>query len=672
MSSIFRAIWDEIRETYSQSIVGSYGAVWGEQLQRNSDGFWESKPSPYKFMRNDRRENGSDTWSVGWNQLGSATTGGIGVAILAGAKELSITTLSIYAVPILLTQAVVRVLFNSRELEGAQNRNLNKKVKTSINLGIMLTYIVGTIFTFAYATLATSVLPLMAFSISTIRAIQGGVYGAANAELRSETDSLWDPLQYERALVQEIKRKSQFFGSGSAAALSGAIAFGGYSVGLPAVFGVAIAIGTVAACITLYLGLREFPPFNRWFRARSVFAPQLNPYNKKNKGYVIAPSDTLNANPSPSAHQAFLRDESWWLKKERLENKDRYYDMRNPPKTIDDFNERETYKRKTRFPFHGDIYQEMDAIFHCHPKERISGKPINESAPISFEEKKELCKKYIRRLIQEHRKELVDQKSDATNMTWSKRLGQIWNLNITASIEQIQDKIDLLDCLDRLVVTDNEAAPIAETSESSSPFKTALNQCSTYDDVHDCLINNPKNMRNALKGEFRKFPGCEVFMRILSPAQPTETFGNKGYFCRLNEQKERLSFSLLKKGGSEATMATIRTSRSSSSPSFFDSPVQTPNRMNPADRLSQNDYNIEGNTVITSSQLKVQPNPEPLKASEFFQPTTRVAPITGDSHRGIIPVTVHKGSPNSGTADSSPNNTDSELTHVNAGGALKI
>lgn len=538
--AIFKQIWREFTETYRQSTVGTYAALFGKQLHQDEDeDRWISQASPYKYMRNDRRENASDYISVGKNQLISTGTSAIGVAVLAGIKELSVATISIYAVPILLTQAFVRVLFNTRELEGAQNRNLNKKVKTSVNISIMIAYIVGAIFTFAYAALATCALPLIAFSVSTVRAIQGAVYGVANGQLRKETDRFWDPLQYERVLVQEIKRKSQFVGSGSTAILAGVMAFGGYTIGIPVVFGLAIAIGVLSATVTLYLGLREFPPFNRWFRARSIFAPQLNPYDEtKNKGYVQNASNTLSKDSSPpTAHQAFLRDEAWWLKKERLENGS-YYDMQTPPENREELSGKQ-YTRKTRFLFHLDIYQEIEAIFQCHPKEKEPGET---SHSITFKEKKDLCKAYILRLITEHRNLLVKEQEEASTINPWKRFHQILNLKVTANVEQIKDKIAFLDCLERLVKTDNgqEKTGNGETRSTemdNSPFREALNGCNTYQEVHACLLENAENMRNVCGGAFRKFTGCEVFLRILSPAPPSTTHTNRGYFCWLEEQK---------------------------------------------------------------------------------------------------------------------------------------
>ncbi len=534
-----------MQETYAKTIVGSYAALWGEQLVQNKKGGWESQPSPYKYMRNDRRETASDMWA-GWSQLFSAATGGVGVAILAGAKELSITALPIYVFPILCLQTFIRVVFNSRELEGAQNRNLNKKTKTSINIGVMLTYGVGTLLIFLWATLATVALPLIAFSISIIRTIQAGIYGYANFKLRIATDSMWDPLQRERYRIQEFKRDAQLVGASSAAGLSGFMVFGGYTIGFPVLLGVAICIGALSMGITLYLGFREIYPFSNWFRdlGRRVFrTPQLRTYNSKNnKGYVQSPVPTIeSALPPPCAHQVFLRDESWWLKKARLLS-GKYYPMNICPATLEQLNQSSYSRKPPPHLFPPDIYQELEAIFQCHPKEKEQGELIDENNQITVEEKKDLGKKYLLSLIENYTKDLERQLTEAKNMTYSKRLGQMLNFHVTASVEQLQDKIALLTCLYRLVETDNEMNETAEihvgSSKKLSAFEEALNQCKNYDDVEVCLIKNPKNMRNACQAAHTRTSGCETLFRILSPAEPTTTYENKGYFCLLNEQKQ--------------------------------------------------------------------------------------------------------------------------------------
>lgn len=555
----FKKIWDEMRETYSQAIVGSYAALWGEQLVQNPDGEWESQPSPYKYMRNDRRETASDTWA-GWSQLVSAITGGIGLAVLAGAKELSITVLPIYVFPILFLQTAIRVVFNSRELEGAQNRNLNKKSKTSINVGIMLAYAASMLLIFLWSTLATIALPLIVFGISIIRSIQAGVYAYANFKLRRATDPMWDPLQRERYRIQEFKRDAQLIGASTGAGLSGFLAFGEYTIGLPVLFWISIGIGALSAGITLYLGLREISPVNNWFRdlGRLVFrTPQLRAYDPiNNEGYVQSPVPTLeSALPPPSAHQVFLRNESWWLKKVRL-LEGKYYHMTRPPTTLLELDQN-LYPRKTPpHLFAADICQELEAIFQCHPKEKEPGELINENNSITVEAKKDLGKRYMLSLIDSHKKALERQLTEAKNITWFKKLKQILNFHMQARVEQLQDKIALLKCLYRLVETDNGINETTEThlgsSEALSPFEESLNQCYTYDDVESCLIKYPQNMRNACQGAHTRTSSCETLFRILSPAKPTATYENKGYFCLLNEYKQPQSS--LTQPASNATM----------------------------------------------------------------------------------------------------------------------
>lgn len=220
--------------------------------------------NPYTHNRVDDFERGSDHVAIGLNSAIS-----VAFFLMTFVDTFAILANPMYAATAFMAQGLIRVFFNNSELINANNRSLNKWLKTAVNdaffaLGLAAIILLN----IGYYILAVTMLPFITLSFSGIRSLQNFVYCVANGLMWAL--HIGNALEHERYRIQFFKRGIQFIGNATTFIFSALIITG--KITLSAITApIVLTIAVVAATATLYTTLREYQPFRNIFLLRWIF-----------------------------------------------------------------------------------------------------------------------------------------------------------------------------------------------------------------------------------------------------------------------------------------------------------------------------------------------------------------------------------------------------------------